>query len=175
MRPARIAVLVLGVLGAAVGAWALHYSGALSTAVALRLGAGLGVGVVLLVIVPYLWPRWLDDARFEKAVRGQEMSTGEQPRSLGQIELIVQLATSRRGGAYDVHYRLRPILRDLARHHLYQRRLVDLDANPEQARAILGDALWELVDEGCPEPEERQGPGISVANLADIVQRLESL
>jgi hypothetical protein len=172
VKPARVTVLVLGLLGAGASSWALYHFGALREAVAWRLGAGLGVGLVLLVVLPALWPErsaggWENEWRLSGEDEGYD-----PPAMLHALELAVTLAAS----GYDLHYRLRPVLAELAQHRLQTGHLADLSGSPsEETRALLGDRLWELVRPERPAPSDPTGPGIAPADLLAIVQRLESL
>ena len=61
--------------------------------------------------------------------------------------------------AFDVHFRLRPMITELAAELLSSRRGIDLERDPERAQALLGDDVWELVRPDRPQPAERHGPG----------------
>jgi hypothetical protein len=97
--------------------------------------------------------------------------TGARPASLARIEREVTLAT---GTAFDVHYRLRPVLRAAAVGLLAQRG-VDLDRSPARAERLLDPAVWELVRPDRPAPEDRAGPGVPVATIERAVDDLERL
>ena len=90
---------------------------------------------------------------------------------LDRIDRLVVLGT---GNEFDLHYRLRPVLRQIAADRLYARDGIDLDREPERARARLGDELWALLD-----PERKLGRrvavGIDPAELTRDVERLERL
>jgi hypothetical protein len=92
------------------------------------------------------------------------------PATLARIEQEVALGIA---GSFELHHRLRPRLRDLARELLSGRRRVFLDAEPERARAILGDEAWELVRQDREPPEDRLARGIPPAELARVVEALE--
>jgi hypothetical protein len=97
--------------------------------------------------------------------------TFARPASLSRVEREVTLAT---GTAFDVHYRLRPMVRDLAA-GLLLRRGVDLDRSPERAETLLGPRLWELTRPDRPAPEDRTAAGLRVADIARVVEDLEGL
>ena len=61
--------------------------------------------------------------------------------------------------AFDVHFRLRPVIAELAAELLSSRRGIDLERDPERAHAVLGDDVWELVRPDRPQPAERHGSG----------------
>jgi hypothetical protein len=141
MRGRRIAVLVLALIAAGAGSWLLYHFGALKAPVADRLAAGLVVGVTLLAVVPVFWPRRLGGTRFEQgefglAVQPAPVPQHDRPVSLREIEIGVRFATLD-VGSYELHYRLRPILSEVAAYRLRRHELVDLDS-PERARYQRG-------------------------------------
>ena len=75
--------------------------------------------------------------------------------------------------AFDVHFRLRPAITDLATELLSARRGIDLERSPEQARVALGDDVWEIVRPDRAPPAERHGSGIDEAQLERVVTGLE--
>jgi hypothetical protein len=94
-----------------------------------------------------------------------------RPAPLERTEWIVEAGRQRSG---DVHVRVRPLLREIAA-PLLRRQGVRLDAEPERARALLGEELWDLVRPERPLPQDRRGRGLSLAELEQLVQRLEQL
>ncbi len=173
MKPGRVAVLVIGLLAIGAGSWALYYSGALSETVSLRLGGGLAVGLVFVLVLPIVWPARPGPSPLEEALRPRTGELEERPRSLRQIDIAVRLAVTREGG-YELHYRLCPVLRELAAYRL-RRHFVEMSASPDAARRILGEELWQLVREDRPPPDERNSRGIPPGELASVIDRLESL
>jgi len=105
---------------------------------------------------------------------GLRKHTGRHERlpDLARLEREVTLACS---SAFDVHYRLRPILREVAAGLLAARRGVELDHQPERACAILGEETWELVRPDREAPHNRLGPGIEERALRCVVTSLEAL
>jgi hypothetical protein len=167
--------------------WAFN-SGALAVTVTLAAGltvvvvpdeAGL-VGHVWLVVVlaialgaalarlSHAMPR---RASAFDAVFARARSEPARPASLARVEREVTLST---GTAFDVHYRLRPLLRGLAT-GLLLRRGVDLDRTPERARELLAPEVWDLVRPDRPPPENRTAPGLPLAAIERAVDDLERL
>ena len=70
-------------------------------------------------------------------------------------------------------FRLRPVITELATELLSSRRGIELERDPEQARAALGDDVWELVRPDRPQPAERHGSGIDENRLERVVTALE--
>ncbi|MFN2469001.1 MAG: hypothetical protein ABR521_12840 [Gaiellaceae bacterium] len=95
-----------------------------------------------------------------------------QVPELARVERAVALA---RENAFDVHYRLRPLLRDVAEHRLASRRGIDLDARPDAARELLGDEPWELVRPGRERPRYHFAKGLSPVELRGAIGALERL
>ena len=106
---------------------------------------------------------------FEGSLRRHQPSA-ERPSSLSRLEREVSMAGS---AAFDVHFRLRPVITELATELLSSRRGIELERDPEQARAALGDDVWELVRSDRPQPAERHGSGIDEAGLGRVVTALE--
>jgi hypothetical protein len=91
--------------------------------------------------------------------------------SLDRAEGLVVIALSNAG---DVHWRLRPVLRDIAGAALHGRG-VDLDGEAAAARALLGEEAWELVRADRPRPDDTFAPGVPPAELDRVLAVLEDL
>lgn len=98
-------------------------------------------------------------------------STRARPASLARVEREVTLAT---GTAFDVHFRLRPVVRSVA-YGLLLRRGIDLERRPERARPLLGEDVWELVRPDRPAPDDRTARGLEPAAIERAVASLERL
>lgn len=88
-----------------------------------------------------------------------------------EVARVVRLATRTAG---DVHHRLRPMLDDIARGRLAAHG-VDLDTQPAQARALLGDQLADLLRADREMPSNYFSPGIPLDEIASHIARLEAL
>ena len=71
------------------------------------------------------------------------------PESLATMEDDVALAQAE---VFDVHFRLRPILREITAAGLATQSGIELDRAPERARERLSPATWELVRPDRPRP-----------------------
>ena len=91
---------------------------------------------------------------------------------LARLEREVTLATTT---AFDVHFRLRPVLRRIAERTLQARRGVELDRDPATSSRLLGAELWELVRPDREPPADRAAPGLDLRSLGRMVAALESL
>jgi len=101
----------------------------------------------------------------------KEQSSTRLPE-LVRIEREVVLAT---GSGFDRQMRVGPLMRDIARHRLWTRRGVVFDEQPERSRELLGNDVWELLRSGRPEPNLRYAPGADVAELRQILERIEKV
>jgi membrane protein implicated in regulation of membrane protease activity len=142
-----------------------------------RLGPGVRA-YALLVCVLALWialaalrRAYPPAGRLRRA--GDRVDGRRQPvRSLVELENVTALAVADAG---DLHFRLRPRLRDLAAGLLEGRRGIALDAQPGRARLALGDETWDVVRADRPLPEDERAPGIPRAALERVVASLERL
>ena len=94
---------------------------------------------------------------------------------IGELERIERAVALANANAFDLHFRLRPILREIAAHRLWARHAVDLDRAPDRARPLVEDRVWEVVRPGRPAPRDAFGPGLRQRDLAAIVDGLERI
>jgi hypothetical protein len=97
--------------------------------------------------------------------------TDKRLGELVRIERELEMATQ---SAFDTHYRLRPLLRELAETRL-ARRGVDLDAPEGRAEELLGPDAWEIVRPDLVRPTEHHAAGVRLAAVDRAVTALESL
>jgi hypothetical protein len=90
---------------------------------------------------------------------------------LVRIERELEMATQ---SAFDTHYRLRPLLRELAETRL-ARRGVHLDGPDGRAEELLGPDAWELVRPDQIRPAEHHAAGVRLATVDRAVTALEDL
>jgi len=129
---------------------------------------GFGL-IVLSTALGEIAPRE-DESLLEEALEPEPPETARIP-GLERLEREVALAASRE---YDLHYRLRPVLREIAAARL-ERRGAMLDSDSPRARELLGDELWSLTEPDREPPSDRQAPGIGFEELERTVERLERL
>jgi hypothetical protein len=92
---------------------------------------------------------------------------------VAELERIDRLVVLGSSNSFDLHFRLRPLLRQVAAERLHSRG-VPLDRETERARELLGDEVWELV-RADRELGQRSGPGIGLTELDRVVSALEEL
>ena len=88
-----------------------------------------------------------------------------------RLERELSMASARQ---FDLHYRLRPVLRDVAAAQL-ERRGLDLDSGRPAVRELLGEELFELTAPDREPPKNRLAPGPGVEGLDRTISRLERL
>jgi hypothetical protein len=94
---------------------------------------------------------------------------------LGELDRTERAVLLSASTAFDLHYRLRPILREVAAQRLATRRGLSLDTDVEAARAVVGEETWELVRPDREPPELRFAPGIAAPQLREVVAVLERI
>lgn len=94
-----------------------------------------------------------------------------RPASLERAEREVTLAT---GTAFDVHFRLRPMLQSLSA-GLLLRRGIDVERDPARAEELLGPEVWELVRPDRPPPDDRTASGVPIETVERVVGDLERI
>jgi hypothetical protein len=94
-----------------------------------------------------------------------------RPPELERLERELTLGAST---AFDLHYRLRPTLREIAGERLASRGL-RLDGGGAAVEEALGEELWELVRPDREPPVRRFADGISPNAAQRVVERLETL
>jgi hypothetical protein len=94
-----------------------------------------------------------------------------RPRELAKLEREVGLSTET---AFDAYYRLRPTVRRVAAARLGLRG-VDLDAPTGTAESLLGPEAWGLVRADLARPRNHDAPGLTLDQIAVVVDAVESL
>ena len=95
-----------------------------------------------------------------------------RPPELERTERVLSMATS---AAFDLHFRLRPMLREVAEQRVGDRHGLMLDDGGTRVREMLGDELWELVRPDREPPARRFAPGLDDDALRRAIERLETL
>ena len=101
--------------------------------------------------------------------RALERDEPEPPR-LAELERVERELTMATTTSFDLHTRLRPLVREIA-----ASRLANRGERLEESEAELGDELWALVRPDRAAPTDRHGEGISREAVHRVVERLEAL
>jgi len=95
-----------------------------------------------------------------------------RPPDLERTERMLTMAATT---AFDLHFRLRPVLREVAEQRLADRRGLRLDSGDARVQAACGEELWEVVRPEREAPDHRSLPGLPAEALHRVVERLESI
>jgi hypothetical protein len=96
-------------------------------------------------------------------------------RPPAELDRLARLLALSSASALHAHTRLRSELRPVAADRLRWSLAVDLDADPEPARAALGEAGWALLTRDQRDLPDREAPGLPPAALAELIANLERI
>ena len=96
----------------------------------------------------------------------------ERPQELTRTEREVALGVD---SAFYAHFRLRPLLREIADHRLESRYASSVDDPRPEARESLPDDAWELFAADRRPPRNPHARGLDRERLHAIVDALERL
>jgi hypothetical protein len=130
-----------------------------------------GLALVLLVVATAQALPRAGRSRLEQAL-ARPPAKPARPAALLTLERRVLLSTET---AFEVHYRLRPTLREIAAHRLSAHRGIDLDQDLDAAEAAVGPEAWELVRPDRPPPLDRLAKGKRFTELRAAVDALERI
>lgn len=111
----------------------------------------------------------------EPLSRGRQSEGMDADRRLPAVAALERSVELAAGSAFDLHFGLRPVLREIAAARLAARRRIDLVREPERAREALGEELWSLVEPNRRPPTDHRAPGLLPARLGHLVETLERL
>jgi len=97
------------------------------------------------------------------------------PAPAAALVAATRTLTLSHASAGYAHSRLRPHLRALAADLLTWHRGIALDQEPERAAAALGPVAWSWLRPDRAEPADRDGPGLPLEALGEIIVSLERL
>jgi hypothetical protein len=171
VREIRRRALKLGlIVSVTIGAAASLSSGLRSVLVEAYLLAIGGVLLLALVRAARVKAPVDRSSAYEAAAAKLQLA----PADTGPLALTHELDQSI-ASEFHLHRRLCPLLREIASSRLRLRHGVDLVADPERARELVGAHAWDLVDERRSAPQDRLAPGPSLAYLRDVIDELERL
>jgi hypothetical protein len=135
--------------------------------------AGLGVVTVVTAAVALAAQRLLLPVPKVEAVRTlKEKPTAQSISGYSRRRFVIKYS-SETSGFYESE--LRPALEHILAARLAERHSANLYADPEAARAIIGDRLWYWIDPDLVEVRLKRGNGIPPRTLARLIDRLERL
>lgn len=133
----------------------------------------LALGGIALLNLVGLMTRAEPDARrslYDQALEPRD-PRAERPQELTRMEREVALGVD---SAFYAHFRLRPLLRQIAEHRLESRYASTVDDPRAAARESLPDDAWELFADRSP-PRNPHAPGLDRGRLHAIVDALERI
>ena len=153
---------------------------ALAVALALA-GAGRGIALYAYVLVLVALAVGVLGARIGAALPATPPLERLVPRNrerearVPQLEALVHRLSGGAPNAFDLHHRLRPLVREIAAAGLARSHGVDLERRPERAHELVGARTWELVRPDREPPEDRFARGWSEKELGELVDELERI
>jgi hypothetical protein len=164
--------LTVGVVAAATGlAIALILRDRMNGLSLVLYAFALGGGLVIL-----LFSRLVDAMPRADIVRSVLPRATHPSDEVEQFRMIARQLTLSSSSELDLHYHLRPIVREIASARLTRRHGIDLDREPERAKKLIGGGrVWELVRPDREPPEDRAARGWSKADLERLMHELEEL
>jgi hypothetical protein len=106
---------------------------------------------------------------FEEALRPRPV----RAEPLAQLDSLERQVVLGLANAFDLHYRLRPVLRSVAAERLLARGIALDDG--EKARALLGEQGWELLRADRKPPSDRFARGATQTELRGLLEILEGI
>lgn len=102
--------------------------------------------------------------------------TARRPEPVRQLETIRRELAAAGRSQGELHYRLGPVVREIAAARLSRSQGVDLDRQPERAQALIGAGrVWELARPGRERPDNLRSGGWSRRELAALLDELERI
>jgi hypothetical protein len=110
----------------------------------------------------------VDESLLQRALHRSAQGRRTVPE-LARLERVLVMSAALE---FDLHYRLRPTLREIALARLAERGLRLDDGGPAVLEA-LGEELWEVVRPDRPVPVDRHAKGIGLDGVRRLVAQLE--
>jgi hypothetical protein len=128
----------------------------------------LALGAIGLLAATLALPAPPRPSALERALR-RKAPRPERPLQLERIEREVVLGC---GSAFDLHYRLRHTLREIAAQRLAERHGLELDtAGPD---ALTADT-WALLRPDRDPPRDRHAVGMPLGRLDAVLEEIEAI
>jgi hypothetical protein len=140
--------------------------------------AGLAFAGTVLALVGLLTARSAIPSARKKAGAGPDKHRPDPAASRGDFPVFLEISSDVTWATVSQRHfdhGIRPRLARLLDARLAERHGVTAAGQPERARELAGEDLWPLIDPARPLSEDSNTPGVSLAQLARIVARLEEL
>jgi hypothetical protein len=106
------------------------------------------------------------------SVLARQRRRNPRPEALAVTENVVALGLA---DNFDLHFQLRPILREVATEGVAARTGLDLDGSSPRVPPLFSEPTWELVRPDRPRPEGDHRKGIVPSDLDAVVTDLERM
>jgi hypothetical protein len=128
--------------------------------------------LALAVLADELWAALAPAPPFEWLIA----HPARAPEPIEQFETLSRTLSAAGWNQTELHYRLRPPVREIVTARLSRRYGIDLNSEPERARKLLGDGrTWELARPDREPPADRYARGWSRRELAELLDELEAI
>lgn len=114
-------------------------------------------------------------ARLPRAEAGSRHRRPPEQSRPEQLIAVERLIVNAQSTQLNAHAYLRPVLAEIASRRLGGHGHALETMPDERGRRLLGELLWDIVRPGRPFPEDRSAPGISSAQLGEMLDVLEGL
>jgi hypothetical protein len=101
------------------------------------------------------------------------LSHAREPARLAERDKLAREVELGTQTAFDFHFRLHPVLVEIARNRLAGRGIALADE--PRARPVLGDAAWDLLRPDREPPRDRNARGLAPDELGRLVAVLERI
>jgi len=128
----------------------------------------------LAVLAVASWVREVVPHGSQSALEEALVPSPEEPARIAELDRLEREIYMGAAREFDLHFRLRPVVREIAAGRLEQRGL-ELDSGSPAVRAALGDELWELVRPDLEAPVDRQAKGPGVEYVRARIEALEAM
>jgi hypothetical protein len=131
----------------------------------------VGALALLTLVAATAYAAGTGPSQFERAL-ARKPARPIRPDELERLERQVALANE---NSFDFYSRLRPSLVSAAAASLWLTHGVDLETQPDRARELLPDEVWNVVRPDFERPTDRHAAGPSLAEIDAVVAGIERM
>jgi hypothetical protein len=120
---------------------------------------------------------WLGDVtpkRKESPLGDALNRRAAEPERIAELDRLERELYLGATTAFDLHYRLRPVLREIVEPRL-ERHGLRLDSGDPGVREALGEDLWGIVRADREPPSDRHAPGPGLSAMSRVVAQMEAV
>lgn len=118
------------------------------------------------------WLRRAAPPRRESLLQQALRTPEDEPETVPELDRLERVLVMSAAQEFDLHYRLRPALREIAEVQLGERGL-RLDEGGPEVREALGEELWQVVRPDREPPEDRHAKGVGLEGVERLIAQLE--